>query len=276
MLPKVINGKCFTGPAYSIHLLMLRPAPFHAGGRLLLFVIFCLALAGVSFSPGALSAEQGVHVLFIGNSFTYKNDLPRTIADLAESVNETPLVHQVVAKPDYGLEDHWSRSIERVIAKGGWDIVILQQGPSSLPGNQQNLRYWTIRFDSLIRAAGARSALYQVWPSHKYKESFTAVRESYRKAALDVNGMFIPAGEAWQMAWAVDPTLDFYGADGFHPTPLGTYLAALVHFELIYNRPATDLPDVAVVNGRKLKTSAATVALLQQAAHETVKTWGIR
>jgi len=217
-----------------------------------------------------------VHVLFIGNSLTYKNDLPRTIADLAESVNETPLVYEVVAKPDYGLEDHWSRSIEQVISEGDWNLVIMQQGPSSLSGNQQNLRYWTMRFDSIIRAAGARSALYQVWPSYKYRKSFPAVRESYRTAALDVNGMFIPAGEAWRTAWAVEPALDFYGADGFHPTRLGTYLSALVHFEMIYNRPATDLPDVAIVNGRKLKTSAATVALLQQAAHETVVTWGIR
>lgn len=240
------------------------------------FVIFCLVLAGVSFSPSALSAEEGVRVLFIGNSLTYKNDLPRTIADLAESVNETPLVYQMIAKPDHGLEDHWSRSTERIIAEGGWNLVIMQQGPSSLSESQQNLRFWTKRFDSIIRAAGARSALYQVWPSLKYKQSFTAVRESYRTAALDVNGMFIPAGEAWRTAWAVEPALDFYGADGFHPTRLGTYLTALVHFELIYNRPATDLPDVAIVNGREIKTSTATVALLQQAAHETVLTWAIR
>jgi len=49
-----------------------------------------------------------------------------------------------------------------------------------------------------------------------------------------------------------------------------------VHFELIYDRPATDLPDIAIVNGRQLRTPAATVAMLQEAAHATVKTWGIR
>jgi len=271
-----MNRKFFEGLECPLHQFIRGPATIRIADYLFPLLIFCLALTGASFSQAVLSSEQEVRVLFIGNSLTYSNDLPRTIADLAESVNETPLVYQVIAKPDYALEDHWSRRIERVIADGDWDFVILQQGPSSLPENQQNLRYWTIRFDSLVRAAGARSALYQVWPSYKHRKSFTAVRESYRKAALDVNGIFIPVGEAWRTAWVADPDLDFYRADGFHPARLGTYLAALVHFELIYNRPATSLPEVAIVNGRKLKTPAATVALLQQAAHETVKTWGIR
>jgi hypothetical protein len=243
---------------------------------LLPFALFFLLLAYAPSSPLAQPTERELRVLYIGNSLTYWHDLPRTIADLAKSVDESPLVYRVIAKPDYALEDHWSKGNARIIAEGGWNLVIMQQGPSSLLKNQQNLRYWTARFDSLIQAAGARSALYQVWPARRHKTSFTAVRESYRAAAIDVNGMFIPAGEAWRAAWTVDPTLDFYGSDGFHPSRLGTYLVALVHFELIYNRPAADLPDIAIVDGRQLKIPEATVALLQQAAHKTALTWGIR
>ena len=58
----------------------------------------------------------------------------------------------------------------------------MQQGPSSLPENQVYLRDWTIRLDSAARVAGARSALYQVWPAAQYASSFDAVRESYRNA----------------------------------------------------------------------------------------------
>lgn len=215
-------------------------------------------------------------MLFIGNSFTYWNDLPRTIADLAKSLDETPMVYREAAQPDYTLQDHWFSGVREVIARDEWDLVVMQQGPSSLPKSRENLRHWTAKFDSLIKAAGARSALFQVWPASRYYKSFTAVRESYRAAALDVDGMFIPAGEAWRTAWYALPKLDLYGPDGLHPSRLGTYVVALVHFELIYNRPATDLPDVAIVNGRKLKTPPATVALLQEAAHATVMTWGIR
>ena len=241
-----------------------------------LFLSLCLLVACTSSPKTPFPEEGGVRVLFIGNSFTYWNDLPRTIADLAGSLNETPMVYQEVAKPDYSLEDHWFEKVGEVINQGGWNLVVMQQGPSSHPKNQKNLRYWTARYDALIKAAGARSALYQVWPAYRYRKGFTAARESYRLAALDVNGMFIPAGEAWRTAWFADSSLDFYGPDGLHPSRLGTYLVALVHFELIYDRPATDLPDIAIVNGRQLRTPVATVAMLQEAAHATVKTWGIR
>ena len=87
----------------------------------------------------------------------------------------------------------------------------MQQGPSSLRQNQEFLRRWTVQLN----------------------------------AAIAVNGMFIPAGEVWRTAWVADSTLAFYSADLLHPSRLGTYLAALAHFEMLYDRPATDLPDVA-------------------------------
>lgn len=218
----------------------------------------------------------GRRVLFVGNSLTYVNDLPRTIADMAKSVDELPLVHRTVAKPDYALEDHFYDGIADRITADGWQVVVMQQGPSSLLVNQMHLRDWTVKLDSTIAAAGARTALYMVWPAQQNAGSFDAVRTSYRNAALAVNGMFIPAGEAWRTAWAQDPDLPLYGNDLFHPSRLGTYVAALVHFEMLYDRPATDLPDIAVVDGRRLDLPPATVAMLQQAAHETVLTWGIR
>lgn len=236
-----------------------------------------LAFVSCAGSPtGALQASGGRRVLFVGNSLTYVNDLPRTLADMARSVNDTPLVYRTIAKPDFALEDHWFDGIASAIGRDDWDLVVMQQGPSSLPENQEFLRVWTVRLDSVARVAGARSALYQVWPAQQFLTSFSAVRDSYRNAAVAVGGVFIPAGEAWRAAWARDPSLPLYGSDGFHPSEIGTYLAALVHFEMIYNRPATELPDVAVVNGRALDLPAATVSLLQEAAHETALAWGIR
>ncbi len=238
-----------------------------------------LAVA-VTFGCAARTTEPlpdgGRRVLFIGNSLTYTHDLPQTIAEMAKAVNDTPLVYRTVAKPDYALEDHWYDGIQRTIARNGWQFVVMQQGPSSLPQNQEFLRIWTVQLNSAITAAGARSALFMVWPADENRASFDAVRTSYRNAALEVGGLFIPAGEAWRTAWAADSTLRLYGDDGFHPSALGTYVAALVHFEMLYDRPATELPDTAKVDGHVLNVPPATVALLQQAAHETVLAWGIK
>jgi len=262
---------------FSLILLFKQDKPGDFTVRFIFLVVhFCLLVACTTPPLVPPPEEEGIRVLFIGNSFTYWNDLPRTIADLAKSVDETPMVYREIANPDYSLEDHWSDKVKDVISQGAWELVVLQQGPSSYPGGRKHLRYWTGRYDALIKASGGRSALYQVWSPYRYRKGYTAARESYRQAALDVNGMFIPAGEAWRTAWYADSSLDLYGSDGIHPSSLGTYLVALVHFELIYNRPATDLPDIAIVNGRKLRAPEETVAMLQAAAHATVKTWGIR
>lgn len=239
-----------------------------------LLLLLGSCLGGLVTAP-EIPATGGRRVLFVGNSLTYTFDLPGVIADLAKSIDETPLVYKTMAFPDFALEDHYHTGIHTSIEPHHWELVVMQQGPSSLAVNAEHLRVWTIKIDSISKANGARSALYQVWPSAQYMGSYDAVRESYRNAALAVDGMFIPAGEAWRTAWGYEGGFAFYGADGFHPSMLGTYMAALVHFEMIYDRPATDLPKVARVGGVTLSLSPTQVAVLQKAAHETVVAWGI-
>ena len=49
--------------------------------------------------------------------------------------------------------------------------------------------------------------------------------------------------EAWQIAWRRDARLPLYGPDGFHPSPAGTYLAALVMYQQISGRQVIGLPS---------------------------------
>ena len=91
-----------------------------------------------------------------------------------------------------------------------------------------------------------------------------------------VGGLFFPAGEAWRTAWASDPQLPLYGPDGYHPSELGTYLAALVVYEEITGNDSRMLPDQAIVAGRDLSVAGSRVRLLQDAAHQTVVRFGGR
>lgn len=244
------------------------------GATLVASLVATACFRGLPSEP-PIPPTGGRRVLFVGNSLTYTFDIPGIVADFAESLGETPLVYKTVAFPNFALEDHWYTGIAESIEPHDWDLVVMQQGPSSLAASAEHLRIWTVKLDSVAKAHGARSALYQVWPSNQYLGSFTAVRESYRNAALAVDGMFIPAGEAWRAAWQEDAGFALYGSDGFHPSALGAYLAALVHFEMIYGRPATDLPNIARVGGLTIDLPPAKVAQLQRVAHETVVAWGI-
>jgi hypothetical protein len=184
-------------------------------------------------------------ILFIGNSLTYTNDLPAMVATMGRADGRR-IECESVALPDFSLEDHWQRGdAQQAIARGGWTMVVLQQGPSALPESRAQLIESTRRFDREIRKVGASTALYMVWPSRARRGDFGGVSASYSAAAKAVSGVLIPAGDAWREAWALDATLPLYGPDGLHPSTIGTYLAALV----IYQQLTGQLPRAAPVWG---------------------------
>ena len=220
-------------------------------------------------APGRSAPVDG-RVLFIGNSLTEANGLPALVETLSRQGGGTPINSASVVFGGFSLEDHWNEgTARRRIAEGGWSIVVLQQGPSALPESQVALREWTIRFDSVIRASGARTALYMVWPESNRRDVFDAVSQSYARAAEDITGMLLPVGEAWRAAWRRDPDVPLYGPDGFHPTPTATYLAALVIYQQVSGRSPIGLPALPDM-------PVARALLLQEAAQEANTQFGRR
>lgn len=239
--------------------------------------LIALLIVGVLATSGACQESAApapgtpgsLRVLFIGNSLTYTNALPGALAAAALTAGDTIYV-EMIARPNYALIDHLTENsgAEAAIRRGGWDFVVLQQGPTTLPINRDSLVLWTRMFDSLIRPTGARTALFMVWPQGASASGFDAVRISFQDAANAVGGVFLPAGLAWQRALQRDATLGLYGPDNFHPAPLGTYLAAITIYEKLTGHDARDLSGQASVNGAVLSTPTATVRMLQEVAHE--------
>src|SRR5688572_22749029 len=72
------------------------------------------------------SRPTSLNVLFIGNSFTARNDLPRLIAKLAQS-RGLSLEHRLISMGGASLRMHWNREIApAVIRDGKFDYVVLQ------------------------------------------------------------------------------------------------------------------------------------------------------
>jgi len=174
------------------------------------------------------SLDDRLDILFVGNSLTYANDLPRLVETILQHGQQEVGRIEMRAHANWGLQDHWSsRKTHKHLATHKWDFVVLQQGPSATEGRPSLLRY-SARFADKIRQNGGQPALYMVWPSASRSSDFDGVIDSYRSAAEQVDGILFPAGEAWQLAWNQDPDLPLYGPDRFHPSGLGTLLAALV------------------------------------------------
>lgn len=143
---------------------------------------------------------------------------------------------------------------------------MLQQGPSSVAVNRDSLRLMATRFAELIAQGKATPALFSAWPSAARRQDFDRAIESYRLAALDVNGLLLPVAASWVDAWARDAALEMY-ADGLHPSANGAYLAALVMYAKLLNKSPQGLPaSLQTRGGLRVSVSAPVAAVLQAAA----------
>jgi hypothetical protein len=256
--------------------------PFALQVALRLTLHLILMFASLVFG-GALPAQQPAppsRLLFIGNSYTYWNDLPQMVRALADSAGLRGLQVEAVTAPGAALSDLWAEGTARNrITTGRFDLVIMQQGPSSQPEGRQWLLAGVDSFTLEIRRAGGRPALYMVWPSRDRRRDFDATRVSYTLAAERVGGMLFPAGAAWQAAWRRDSTLSFYSRDDLHPTLLGSYLTALVMVGELTGRSPAELPSRLAVGGTGGYTLAVpepVAALLKAAAAEAIRVYGRR
>ena len=244
--------------------------------RLIPLVVLNAALgcAQVPALPAPLA--PGHRILFVVNSLTYTNGLPATVEAIARSAGDTLQV-TMAAGPDLALIDHLNGATNAVqlLHDQAWDYVVLQQGPTSAPGIcRDSLILWTRMFAEKIRAAHAQPALFMTWPAVASGDVWNNVRESFRLAAAAVDGVFLPAGEAWHIALADHPGLPLYGPDGFHPSPMGSFLAALEIYERLTGRDARTLSPQAFAAGVPFPMSADTVGFLQRAAHQANTTYG--
>lgn len=262
-----------------------RPAPARSTptgllGLVLTVVVGTAATCGngpVAPAADCPDGATGDAVLFIGNSLTIMNDLPGMVAGLSIAAgDEAPLRTSAVVAPGVSLEDHWKGGDARdAIGCRGWSVVVLQQGPSSLMENREHLIHWTGVYTDSIRAAGAEPALYMVWPSLQRSFAFDAVSDSYRLAAESVDGMLMPAGEAWRAAWRRDEDLALYGPDDFHPSVAGTYAVAVVMYARLSGRSPVGLPrEFDLPGGGSVSVPEADAAVIQEAAAEAIEMFG--
>lgn len=215
--------------------------------------------------PGGAAAEAGakapLRVLFIGNSLTYTNDLPALVQFLA-AADGREISFSSVTAPDHSLEDHWNRGVAEVIRQTRAQVVVMQQGPSSLPSSQEHLSEWSRRLARPIREAGGEPFLLMVWPDAHRMDAFDAVRDSYAGAARAAGAALIPAGESWRAAWRIEAGLPLFGRDGFHPSLAGSVVTALTVYQVLFpdtrgRCPPVSLPGLPEEQYRILCAAAA-------------------
>lgn len=233
-----------------------------------------------------VSPCQGLlrRTLFLGNSYTYVNNLPGLTAGLAHYSGDslyfesnTPGGYTLGWQP---IAHATNATSLQLIGNGGWDFVVLQE-QSQIPSITR------LRDSCMIPAAESlhnavktadsctRVLFYLTWGRRFGGEQcFTpdycspvfagfgqmqdSVTRSYKMAADSLNDWLAPVGEAWR--FVIDHTgMVLHDADLSHPNLNGSYLAACVFYDVMFGKPSAGNLFTAGL-------AADTALLLQKAA----------
>ena len=234
-----------------------------------LFIIAILTCCGNEPESTPLPSDVDLRILFVGNSLTYTNDLPALVQELGAK-DGIKIEVEGLLFPNYSLEDHWNDGkVQPEIKKGKYDFVIAQQGPSALPESQVLLLEYATRLAEVCKQANSKLALYMVWPSSDRSFDLDNVIYSYTNAAKSTQSLLCPAGLAWKNAWAKDFSLPLYSSDDFHPSIMGSTLAAITIYAALRDKTNLDFIHQSEMSWKK-EVSEEKLALMKQAALQAI------
>jgi hypothetical protein len=211
-----------------------------------------------AFLPLLIIAQQKKEVLFIGNSYTYVNDLPNLVKEIALSFGDT-LIHDSSTPGGANFNGHSSSA--QTLAKINqqqWDYVVLQAQSQELSFSpfqvaSDSYPYAEILVDSIFANSSCTEPLFFMTWGRKYGDQSNCqfyppvctylgmqqrLRESYLDMTFTHNTSCSPVGMAWKKSIEIDSTLNLYSSDNSHPSIYGSYLAACTFYASIFKKSA--------------------------------------
>jgi len=233
---------------------------------------------------------RSIKVLFIGNSYTYVNNLPQLISGLATSTGDQ-LLFSSSTPGGYTFQQHSADPATLgLIAQGGWDFVVLQeqsQRPAFPDGQVEDEVYpYARKLDSLVKVASpcARTVFYMTWgrkngdasncpyfpPLCTYTGMDSLLQLRYMIMADSNNAVVSPVAKVWRQLRASHPSLELYDADESHPSPRGSYAAACAFYTIFYQKN----PALCSYNATLPGVDAAIIRnAAKQIVYDSLATW---
>jgi PKD repeat protein len=234
-------------------------------------------------------AQDSVSVLFIGNSYTYSNDLPTLLRDLSASLGDEVTFDSHTPGGTTFANHAANPVVYGKINAQPWDFVVLQaqsQEPS-FPDDQVNTN--TLPFamqlaDSIYANNFCSEALFfMTWgrengdpqwaPISTFDGMNGRLRSAYMRFADSTDGAVAPVGSAWKHIRDTDPTINLYVGDGSHPSYAGSYLAACTFYASVFRKSPVGAPFIGSldpITAGKLQEAAALTVL------DSLEHWNLR
>jgi hypothetical protein len=232
-------------------------------------------------------AQQQLNVLFIGNSYTYANDLPGTLVQLAAAMGDQV---NVDSKTNGGytfqMQAQDPVTYQKINAQA-WDYVVIQgqsQEPSFPFGqvNTQSIPFAMQLADSVYANHECAQVNYFMtwgrevgdpqWDSiNTFHKMNARLRDAYLRIADSSMASVSPVGAAWRYIRDTQPSIQLYVGDGSHPSVAGTYLAASVFYVSLFHKAIT--PNLAYTAGLDAVTAQRLVDAANLVVLDSMDTW---
>lgn len=214
---------------------------------------------------------EPINMLFIGNSFTQRNNLPALLAELA-AARDLCVNHKLISAGGASLRTHWNAGqAANAIKIGGYDYVVLQE-QSTLPvKNPQRMAENMRLFDELIKQAGSQTVLCMTWARQHAPETQQAITDAYNTIGKELKATVVPVGLAWQSFLAKHDKPALYDRDQSHPTLAGSYLAACVFLAVLLNENPTGVESESAGLNKPDRTALQRIAWKQVRA--AIRSW---
>jgi hypothetical protein len=193
-------------------------------------------------------------VLVLGNSYTYFNDLPAIVSELAKAGHQCTVETRMVAPGGKTLKDHWENAAShQALDSQAWDFVVLQdqstlgvnlyfEGQARV-GDDEIFRPYAELWANEIRKHHATPVFYLTWARKATPVDQATLNYAYIRAAKATHSLVAPVGLAWARVRQIDPSIDLYYRDGAHPSGAGSYLAACAIYAAIFGKSPVNLPS---------------------------------
>ncbi len=223
-------------------------------------LIYILAFFALS-SYHLYSQKITKRVMFLGNSYTFVNDLPLMLSQLAAGTGDS-LYYDSNTPGGYTLQGHSTNQASlSLIQQGGWDFMIIQEQSQlpSFPMSQfmsQSYPYAKMLCTKFRKYNQCGSPLFfmtwgrkngdnqncQVWPpvcTYQGMDSLLNLR--YRMMADSNEALVSPVGAVWHYIRDNYPNIELYDTDESHPSQAGTYAAACTFYSMIFQKDPTNI-----------------------------------
>lgn len=220
------------------------------------------------FATGSVSAQaEPVKVLFIGNSYTHMNNMPKMFEKISKDAGMNVIVEKC-AQSGASFKVHSEREeVYEAIKSRDWDYVILQGYSRELTFDPEHIDTATVPYLNKITTsiydnyACTNVLFYMTWgyedgyhereETNSYLKMAHKIEEGYRYLSDVYNVPAVPVGMVWKEVKATN-SMDLYAKDRAHPSKEGSYLVASTFFESIFGFQQNE--NIGLIKERRART----------------------